>query len=104
MDGFYVAKFKVEKRKKPVAATKEEEEAPQMKLNEEGELVEEKRTAFNEDEDEEIIRGMSSSFLTRSEWQLTTPDNKRKHLLKTKGIKLAPRSEKSSKVGKSKSK
>jgi ribosomal RNA methyltransferase Nop2 len=60
MDGFFVAKFKVEKRKKPVVPTKEEEEAPQMKLNEEGELVEEKRTAFNEDEDEDIIKGTSS--------------------------------------------
>jgi hypothetical protein len=63
MDGFFVAKFKVEKRKKPVAATKEEEEAPQMKLNEEGELVEEKRTAFNDDEDEDIIKGMSPLYL-----------------------------------------
>jgi ribosomal RNA methyltransferase Nop2 len=57
MDGFFVAKFKVEKRKKPSALTKEEEEAPQMKLNDEGELVEEKRTAFNDDEDEDIIKG-----------------------------------------------
>jgi ribosomal RNA methyltransferase Nop2 len=63
MDGFFVAKFKVEKRKKPVASTKEEEEAPQMKLNEEGELVEEKRTAFNEDEDEDIIKGASCSLV-----------------------------------------
>jgi len=58
MDGFFVAKFKVEKRKKPVAMTKEEEEAPQMKLNDDGELVEEKRTAFNDEEDEDIIKRM----------------------------------------------
>jgi ribosomal RNA methyltransferase Nop2 len=69
MDGFFVAKFKVEKRKKPVAATKEEEEAPQMKLNEEGELVEEKRTAFNDDEDEDIIKGQSSLY--QAKWKLT---------------------------------
>jgi hypothetical protein len=31
-------------------------------------------------------------------------EGKRKHLLKTKGIKLAPKSEKSAKSGKSKSK
>jgi ribosomal RNA methyltransferase Nop2 len=102
MDGFFVAKFKVEKRKKPVAATKEEEEAPQMKLNEEGELVEEKRTAFNDDEDEDIIKGMSPLYLVSDNANVT--EGKRKHLLKTKGIKLAPRSEKSAKSGKSKSK
>lgn len=55
MDGFFVAKFKVEKRKKPVASAKEE--APQMKLNDAGELVEEEKTGFNEDEDKEIIEG-----------------------------------------------
>jgi len=102
MDGFFVAKFKVEKRKKPVAATKEEEEAPQMKLNEEGELVEEKRTAFNDDEDEDIIKGQSLHYSSAMEPNLT--EGKRKHLLKTKGIKLAPKSEKSAKSGKSKSK
>jgi len=102
MDGFFVAKFKVEKRKKPVAATKEEEEAPQMKLNEEGELVEEKRTAFNDDEDEDIIKGQSLHYLSKMEANVT--EGKRKHLLKTKGIKLAPKSEKSAKSGKSKSK
>jgi ribosomal RNA methyltransferase Nop2 len=102
MDGFFVAKFKVEKRKKPVAATKEEEEAPQMKLNEEGELVEEKRTAFNDDEDEDIIKGQSAHYSNRMEANVT--EGKRKHLLKTKGIKLAPKSEKSAKSGKSKSK
>lgn len=103
MDGFFVAKFKVEKRKKPVAVTKEEEEAPQMKLNEEGELVEEKRTAFNDDEDEDIIKRTScidSCYTTK----LTSTEGKRKHLLKTKGIKLAPKSEKAAKSGKSKSK
>jgi len=64
MDGFFVAKFKVEKRKKPTAATKEEEEAPQMKLNDEGELVEEKRVGFNDDEDEDIIKGMSLAHIS----------------------------------------
>ena len=102
MDGFFVAKFKVEKRKKPVAATKEEEEAPQMKLNDEGELVEEKRTAFNDDEDEDIIKGQSPHHSSKMEANVT--EGKRKHLLKTKGIKLAPKSEKSAKSGKSKSK
>jgi ribosomal RNA methyltransferase Nop2 len=102
MDGFFVAKFKVEKRKKPVAATKEEEEAPQMKLNDEGELVEEKRTAFNDDEDEDIIKGTHS--VSRFTTELTMTAGKRKHLLKTKGIKLAPKAEKAAKSGKSKSK
>jgi len=102
MDGFFVAKFKVEKRKKPVAMTKEEEEAPQMKLNDDGELVEEKRTAFNDEEDEDIIKRTCSCFRRRA--ALTITEGKRKHLLKTKGIKLAPKSEKAAKSGKSKSK
>lgn len=63
MDGFFVAKFKVEKRKKlsaaAAAAAKEEEAAPQMKLNEAGELVEEKKVGFNDDEDRDIIDGES---------------------------------------------
>lgn len=56
MDGFFVAKFKVEKRKKPSTASTKEE-APQMKLNDAGELVEEKKIGFNEDEDKDIIEG-----------------------------------------------
>lgn len=60
MDGFFVAKFKVEKRKKQQASTAaDEEEAPQMRLNDDGELVEEKKSGFNEDEDKDIIDGMS---------------------------------------------
>lgn len=60
MDGFFVAKFKVEKRKKQLPSTTTDEEPPQMKLNEAGELVEEKKSGFNEDEDKEIIEGTSS--------------------------------------------
>jgi hypothetical protein len=57
MDGFFVAKFKVEKRKKPVRPEAEAEAVPQMKLNDDGELVEEKKTAFDDEEDKEIIQG-----------------------------------------------
>lgn len=92
MDGFFVAKLKVEKRSKGLKA--EEAEGPQMKLNDVGELVEEKQavSAFNADEDAAIIKGKSfllhalpalESFLP-----LTILDGKKKHLLKTKGIKI----------------
>lgn len=57
MDGFFVAKFKVEKRKKQLPSIVTDEEPPQMKLNEAGELVEEKKSGFNEDEDKDIIDG-----------------------------------------------
>lgn len=57
MDGFFVAKFKVEKRKKPIRSEGEVEPAAQMKLNDEGELVEEEKTTFDDEEDEEIIQG-----------------------------------------------
>ncbi|KAK4688237.1 25S rRNA (cytosine2870-C5)-methyltransferase, partial [Tremellales sp. Uapishka_1] len=76
MDGFYVAKFKVEKRKK-LAKNDEEEEEPQMMINDDGELVEEAKAVFDADEDEDLIR-----------------ESKRKHLLKTKGIKIASKGEK----------
>jgi ribosomal RNA methyltransferase Nop2 len=75
MDGFYVAKFKVEKRKKSGSGeNRDVEEEPQMMLNEEGELVEEDMgpaSAFNEAEDMDLI-----------------DESKRKHLLRTKGIKV----------------
>lgn len=58
MDGFFVAKFKVEKRKKHQPAAVEEDEPPQMKLNEAGELVEEKKSGFDDEEDKDIIDGM----------------------------------------------
>lgn len=60
MDGFFVAKFKVEKRTKKVNEDDEAEDtAPLRKLNEEGELVEEvqERSAFDEEADTAIIRG-----------------------------------------------
>ncbi|WWD15849.1 hypothetical protein CI109_100273 [Kwoniella shandongensis] len=76
MDGFYVAKFKVEKRKKlskaAAAAAAEEEEAPQMLINDEGEIVEDTPAKFDAAEDEGLIA-----------------ETKRKHLLKTKGIKIS---------------
>ncbi|OCF41208.1 ribosomal RNA methyltransferase Nop2 [Kwoniella heveanensis CBS 569] len=80
MDGFFVAKFKIEKRKKPskaaeVEAEAAEEEQPQLKLDESGMIVEEEKTKFDDAEDRELIQ-----------------ESKRKHLLKTKGIKLNPKS------------
>lgn len=69
MDGFFVAKFKVEKRKKQLP-TSTEDEPPQMKLDESGELVEEKKVGFNDEEDKDIIDGMSlhsSPLLSASE-------------------------------------
>ncbi|WVF72265.1 hypothetical protein IAT40_007077 [Kwoniella sp. CBS 6097] len=81
MDGFFVAKFKVEKRKKPSKAASgdadaaaAEEEQPQLKLDESGMIVEEEKTSFDDAEDRELIQ-----------------ESKRKHLLKTKGIKLNPK-------------
>ncbi|WVR05119.1 hypothetical protein IAU60_002131 [Kwoniella sp. DSM 27419] len=77
MDGFYVAKFKVEKRKKgskAAAAEDAEEEAPQMVINDDGMVVEEEQAKFDAAEDEELIK-----------------ESKRKHLLKTKGIKITPK-------------
>lgn len=72
MDGFFVAKFKVEPRKKltkaPVA---EEDDSPQMIINEEGEIVREETAKFDAAEDEELIR-----------------ESKRK-ALKKKGIKVS---------------
>jgi ribosomal RNA methyltransferase Nop2 len=68
MDGFYVAKFKVGKRAKK---TKEgEEEAAPVEGGVEGEDAA-NASAFNDAEDEALIA-----------------ESKRKHLLKTKGIKL----------------
>ncbi|WVQ98664.1 hypothetical protein IAU59_005795 [Kwoniella sp. CBS 9459] len=84
MDGFYVAKFKIEKRKKPSKAAEAEavaaeEEQPQLKLDDTGMIVEEEKTKFDDAEDRELIQ-----------------ESKRKHLLKTKGIKLNPKSKASS--------
>ena len=60
MDGFFVAKIKVGKRLKKQAgdsADAEEEDAPQMIINDEGEKVEEKKTTFDEAEDRDLING-----------------------------------------------
>lgn len=60
MDGFFVAKLKVEKRKKAEVSTNEA--VPQKMLNEHGELVEVadgQKSAFNDAEDEEYIKGQS---------------------------------------------
>lgn len=73
MDGFFVAKIKVGKRLKKTtgeSAEAEDEDAPQMILNDEGVKVEETKTTFDEAEDRDLIDA-----------------SKRKHLLKTKGIK-----------------
>lgn len=99
MDGFFVAKFKVEKRKKQQSSTLAEEEAPQMRLDEDGELVEEKKSGFNDDEDKDIIDGKSPSTAACALGTIRLRDEdlktdlgaegKRKHLLKTKGIKVS---------------
>lgn len=65
MDGFFVAKFKVEKRTKKMTEEEDaEDDKPLRKLNEEGELVEEKqeRSAFDEEADVAIIQGQFSNF------------------------------------------
>ncbi|WVW83185.1 hypothetical protein I302_105203 [Kwoniella bestiolae CBS 10118] len=79
MDGFFVAKFKVEKRKKggkaaAAAAEEEEEQKPTMKLNDEGMVVEEEVgdvSRFEDEEDQALIE-----------------ESKRK-ALKKKGIKVS---------------
>ncbi|KAL7422268.1 rRNA (cytosine-C5-)-methyltransferase nop2 [Cryptotrichosporon argae] len=78
MDGFYVAKFKVGRRGKQseaaaAATDADTDAAPHMMLNDSGELVEEDRAAFDTAADDAYIN-----------------ESKRKHLLKTKGIKLKP--------------
>lgn len=59
MDGFFVAKFKVEKRVKKQSDEDAEETGPLRKLNDEGELVEEEqeRSAFDAEADATIIQG-----------------------------------------------
>ncbi|KIR77066.1 ribosomal RNA methyltransferase Nop2 [Cryptococcus gattii EJB2] len=85
MDGFFVAKFKVEPRKKltkaPVA---EEDDSPQMIINEEGEIVPEETAKFDAAEDEELIR-----------------ESKRK-ALKKKGIKVSVKGGENGSKGKGK--
>ena len=58
MDGFFVAKFKVERRKKQVQG-EEKEEAPSQTIdvNEEGG----DQVKFDENEDKTFLEGMSSS-------------------------------------------
>lgn len=85
MDGFFVAKFKVEPRKKltkaPVA---DEDDSPQMIINEEGEIVPEETAKFDAAEDEELIR-----------------ESKRK-ALKKKGIKVSMKGGENGSKGKGK--
>lgn len=62
MDGFFVAKFKVEKRKKAPDSTAAADLQPQRMLNDRGELVEVANgatSAFNDDEDAKYIEGTS---------------------------------------------
>lgn len=71
MDGFYVAKFKVGKRLKK--SERKAEEAAEASADGDVEINDEANTsAFNAEEDEDYIK-----------------ESKRKHLLKTKGIKIA---------------
>ena len=59
MDGFFVAKFKVEKRKKLSQAAEALIGGPQMIINEEGEMVEEDKgkSAFDNEADADLIKG-----------------------------------------------
>lgn len=59
MDGFFVAKFKVEKRVKKSPDETADETGPLRSLNAEGEMVEEKqvKSAFDAEADEGIIQG-----------------------------------------------
>ncbi|KAG8893030.1 hypothetical protein FRC00_011175 [Tulasnella sp. 408] len=71
MDGFFVAKFKVNKptRKKDVQKSTEAEAEPENAVVEPGPL-----TGFDAEEDQAII----------DKWE-------RQHVLKTKGIKIRPK-------------
>lgn len=59
MDGFFVAKFKVDKRGKQGQANGvTDEEPPQMMINESGDIVEETTgTVFDESADQAYIEG-----------------------------------------------
>ncbi|KAK6902852.1 hypothetical protein I203_108112 [Kwoniella mangroviensis CBS 8507] len=76
MDGFFVAKFKVEKRKKggKSSAVEEEDEKPVKKLNDDGMIVEEEVGDINKFDDEED--------------QALIEESKRR-ALKKKGIKVS---------------
>jgi ribosomal RNA methyltransferase Nop2 len=72
MDGFYVAKIKVGKRPKGKKAAAEEDDEPQMMLNDAGEVVEDKPTVFDDAQDDALIKGECGyAFLIGS--QLTHP-------------------------------
>lgn len=58
MDGFYVAKFKVEKRAKIKAGTKEAESTNAANTDEQQEDV-----GFNSDEDRALIEGLSTDSI-----------------------------------------
>jgi len=90
MDGFFVAKFKVEKRTKGGkngAAVDEDGEIVDSKamVDEDGDAI------FNDDADRAIIEGQLR-FMRSSRKLTRATESKRKNLLKTKGIKLAPKS------------
>jgi ribosomal RNA methyltransferase Nop2 len=90
MDGFYVAKFKVGKRgkgAKNAAAEDDEDDQPQQMLNDDGEMVTDTPAVFDAAEDAALIK-----------------ESKRKHLLKSKGIKIAKSTDAADKVAPSPSK
>jgi ribosomal RNA methyltransferase Nop2 len=104
MDGFFVAKFKVEKRKKSdQSASRAEADEPRMMINDQGEVVEEElgKAAFDDAEDAAIIERESAHVMDAGA-VLMDAESKRKHLLKTKGIKIGK--DKGLEKGKSKGK
>ncbi len=93
MDGFFVAKFKVDKRGKQSQSNDVTEDVPpQMMINEYGEVVVEDagKSAFDESADQAYIAGTSPPSYAMQHKRMRA-GSKRKHLLKTKGIKLVPK-------------
>lgn len=88
MDGFYVAKFKVEKPAKK-RAEQDEREA----LGEEAVEVEEQANAtFNAEEDKAYIAGMSYNMGPLPSYGLSFHTEARRRQMKAKGLKVPSRS------------
>ena len=90
MDGFFVAKFKVEKRKpKKAGAAQDDADAEDNEQVAAGGDGEGSSAVFNDPADAAIIDGESECHHHSFKADIT--EGKRKNLLKTKGIKVAPK-------------